>query len=516
MPVPVIPITGVGADFRTPGAYAEILFAQGPASAAAPNREVVLAMPMLSTGTWTAGTLYPIRQEADASTGAGVGSFLHRAARIFLQANRTARLWGLPVAETSGGTPAAATTIVTVATNATGVGTAVITITGVDCSYTFKANDTVTTIAAGLVTSINSQVNLPVTASAVAGAITITAKLKGISSGDGTVSVIRIRVSITAGIGTTITTAGAFLGASAAGVEGSTTEATNLATALANIINIRKYYVVVSANDATSIGNLQTHVLAKSQPRYGLRSVGIASYSGVLASAITLATGRNNARTRIAWAVKSESDNAQIAANYAAILQKHETVDSAFNFNGYGPGNGDWFVKPAYLSSDFPTVDDQSDAINGGLTPIAYNDAGSYVVMSCSTQSKNSSGSVNDFRATETKQVSVTDEFVDQELIDWALNDASKKFRDDDRLADGSVNPNQKLVRGVLTPSQRRSRTARRMDDFFKAGKIQDVDLSKASIATVKTGSRLEMSYDLRTIDWANQLTERVSETSTG
>lgn len=511
-----IPITGVGADYRVPGAYAEILFAQGPASVAAPTREVVLAMPMLSTGSWTAATLYPILSEKDASDGAGPGSFLHRAARVFLAANKSARLWGLPVAETSSGSPVAATTVITVATNATGVGTAVVTICGEDCSFTFKSADNVTTIAAGLKAAINAKTWLPVTADNSSGVLTLTAKLKGISSGDGTVSVIRIRVSITSGVGTTISTAGAFLGASVPGAEGSTTEGTNLATSLAAIISTRKYYVVSSAVDATSLGKLQTHVLLKSQPRYGLRSVGIAAYTHTLAAGTTVATGLNNARTRIAWAKNSESDAAEIAANYAAVLQKHEAVDSAYNFNGYGPGNGDWFVKPAYLSTDWPTADDQNDAINAGMTPIASTPSGSYIVMSCSTQSKNSAGTVNDFRATETKQVSVCDEFVDEELLDWALNDAGKKFRDDEKLADGTVNPNQRLQRGVLLPSQKRGRTAKRMDDFYKAAKLQDVEASKASIRTVKSGSRLEVGFDLHVIDWANQETLRVAEVSTG
>lgn len=511
-----IPITGVGADYLVPGGYAEILYAQGPASVAAATREVVLAMPMLSTGSWTAGQLYRCRSEQDAVAGAGPGSFAHRAARIFLTANKTAKLWILPVAETTGGSPVAATTIITVATTATGVGTAIVTICGEDCSYTFKSADTVTTIAAGLKAAINAKTHLPVTADNSSGVLTLTAKLKGISSGDGTVSNIRIRVSITSGVGTTISTAGAFLGASVAGAEGSTTEAAQLATALANIVSTRKYYVVSSALDATSIGNLQTHVLLKSQPRYGLRSVGIAAYTHTLAAGITLATGRNNARTRIAFCRNSESDAAEIAANYAAVLQKRESVDSAFNFNGYGAGNGDWFVKPAYLTSDWLTADDQNDAINAGLTPIASTETGTYIVKSNSTQSKNSAGTVNDQRATESKQVSVCDEFVDEELLDFALNDASKKFRDDEYLADGSVNPNQRLARNVMTPSQRVGRIKKRMDEYYAAGKLQDVEASKASISRGKSGGRLEIGFDLHVIDWMNQMTARVAEVSTG
>ena len=80
----LIPITGVAQDYRVPGAFAEILFSQGPASAASGVRGVVFVMPKISAGTWTAAVLYPVSNESDAATGAGEGSPLHRAIRKFM------------------------------------------------------------------------------------------------------------------------------------------------------------------------------------------------------------------------------------------------------------------------------------------------------------------------------------------------------------------------------------------------------------------------------------------------
>src|SRR5262245_30622231 len=129
----LIPITGVAQDYRVPGAYAEILFAQGPASAAAGVRQVVLVMPKLSAGTWTANTMYRVNNEKEAEDGAGAGSPLHRAARKFLRVNKDAKLWAVPYAETSGGTPVAATGTVTLTGTASGTGTIVVTVCGEDC-----------------------------------------------------------------------------------------------------------------------------------------------------------------------------------------------------------------------------------------------------------------------------------------------------------------------------------------------------------------------------------------------
>jgi phage tail sheath gpL-like len=509
-----IPITGLGADYLTPGAYAEILYAQGPASVAAGTRQVVLAMPMLSTGLWTAGQLYPIGNEKAASDGAGPGSMLHRAARIFLQANKDAKLYALPVTATTGGSPVAATATVTVATTATGQGTAIVTLCGEDCSFSFKSGDTVTTIAAGLKASINSKTWLPVTADNIAGVLTITAKLLGASQGTASLGVIRLRASYTAGVGTTVTTSGAFVGTGVAGVDGSTTEAAQLATALATIDAVRKYYIVTSAIDATSLSNLASHISNKSAPRQGLRSVGIAAYPGTLANAITLATARNYERLRIVWQANPDADCAEMAANYAAILQKRESADFAFNFNGYR--QVDWLIPPTYFAADRPDGDDMSDAIAGGLTPIGSDDSGSYIVKSNCTRSKNSAGTVNDQRATESKQVSVTDAFVDEELANWALNHAGKKLMDDEFLADGTINSNQRLIRNVLRPSMLIGDIKKRMDDYELAGQLDGVAETKATIRAVKTGGRIEVGFDLLVISWANILTERVAEVSTG
>ena len=126
-----IPITGLASNYRVPGAFAEILFGQGPSSAGVPNRDAVIVMPLLTTGSWTAATLYgPLRNEAEVSAGAGDGSPLHRAFRIMAKANRDGDIYALPVAETTGGSPVKANLDLTWATDPTGSGVTTIFIAG--------------------------------------------------------------------------------------------------------------------------------------------------------------------------------------------------------------------------------------------------------------------------------------------------------------------------------------------------------------------------------------------------
>jgi phage tail sheath gpL-like len=508
-----IPITGVAIDFRVPGSYAEILFAQGPATAFAGVRDVVLVMPKTSAGTATVNTLYPLPNEQTAETLGGSGSMLHRAARKFLSVNKDAKLYGIAYAASSGGSPVAATAVLTIATNATGTGTLTVMVCGETCQFTFASGATPTTIGDGIVAAINAKTWLPCTAANVTGTVTLTAKIAGASQGTASLGVIRVRTEITTGIGTTAAFGGAFLGSGAAGADGTTTEAANLATALAVIAANRKYYIAVSEHSATGLGNVKTHVSTKSEPRRGLRSVAIGGYTGTLANVTTLATGRNYERLQIVWQPNSEHDVAELVGAMAAIRQKTEAVDTAYNHNGYSLSD---ILLPAYSPSDFPNTDDQNDAINDGITCIASNDAGAYVVKSVNTRSKNSAGTVDDFRATETHRVSVCDEFVDEELADFALNYAKQKLEDDELLADGKPNPNQKNKRGVMRPSRFKPHILQRMDSFDSQAKLQDLQASKDSLRVKKTGARLECGFDLHVIDLLDQATYRVSEVSTG
>jgi phage tail sheath gpL-like len=514
MGAPIIPITGIDGSWRVPGPYAEVIFAQGPASAATGVREVVFVMPKLSAGTWTATTtLYPVGNEQDVITGAGEGSPLHRGIRKFMQVNKDAKVYALPVAETSGGSPVAATWTCLYATNATARGTTTVYICGEACSFTYASGDTVTTIAAGVKAAINAKPWLPVTADNSSGTLTVTAKLLGVSQGTATVPVISARAEISTGTGTTISVSGAHLGTGVAGADGTTTEAANLASALATIDSTRKYYIVSSANDATSLGHLKTHIVNKSEPRRGLRSVAITAYPGTLANATTLATGRNYERLQILWLEKPDNDCAEIAGAIAGIRQKAEALDATANLATYSLSD---ILSNCYSNADWPTDTDLNDAINDGLSPIQSTDSGPVWVMNVNTRSKNAAGTQDDFRATECHRVSGADLQVDEVLADWHLNMAGKKLENDTFLENGKPNPNQPLRPNVTRPSLYKPRLFSLLRDFFNRGHSQELDATLESVRVEKNGSRLECGYNLHIIDHNLIGTFRVAEVSTG
>lgn len=508
-----IPITGVDASWRLPGSYAEIIFAQGPASAAAGVRHVVFAMPKTSAGTWTAATLYAINNEKDAEDGAGAGSPLHRAVRKFLQVNKDAKLYGLPVSETSGGVPIAATWTLTVTNVPTARGVAVVTVCGEECSYGYTTSDTVTTIAAGLKAAVNAKPWLPVTADNALGVLTLTCKVKGLNGGTATVPVIACRGSVTTGTTTAVAASGAHLGTGAAGVEGTTTEQANLATALAAIDNTRRYYVVTSDTTATGLGNVKTHIVNKSEPRRGLRSVGIAAYPGTAANCTTIANGLNYERLQMLWLENPDNDVAEIVGAIAAIRQKKEALDATANMAMTSLSG---ILNNAYLTSDWQSDSELNDAINDGIAPIRSTDAGPVWIMNVNTRSKNAAGTQDDFRAAECHRVSGADLFTDEVLADWALNWGGLKLEDDETLADGKPNPNQKLRSGVVRPSIYKAHYLKLLQDFHDRNHAQSLAAMKGSVRCVKTGSRLEVGNNLHIIDHNLTGTFRVAEVSTG
>ena len=510
-----IPLTGIADNFIVPGQYAEILFAQGPASVALGARVVCLVMPMTAAGTWTAGELYgPLKSTGEASDGAGIGSPAHRAAKIFITANPGAKLFILPYAETVGGSPAKATATVTWVTDPTDSGATTITLCGEAIKTVFSSSDTITTIAEAQVLAINAREHLPVTAANVAGVLTVTAKINGISQGDGTTGVLRIRASIDSGIGTSVTASGAALGlgTGAPGAEGTTTEAAQFALALANLTAIRKYYIGSSLWDATSLQSLALHVSTKSLPISGLRSVAVAAYTGALAAAQTLATARNYERLQIVWQPNSEHDPAELVGNMLAIRQQKEQLYAAFNFDSYRGVN--WLIAPVASAADHMDPDDLNDALNDGLTPLQSDGTGSYVVSSMTTRSKNQAGTVADSRASESHRISVADQWTDQLLADISLTFGAQSLKDDERDADGNINFNQKQQKDVIRPSRVRGFLAKALDDGDDDRLLQEVAKSKAAIAVVKTGGRIESGVDLHIIDLAHQFTFRIAEVS--
>jgi phage tail sheath gpL-like len=498
--------------------YTQILFAQGPSIATGAARATVYLAPKTSAGTWTVNTTYKVRNEAEVIEGGGSGSPLHLMLRTHFRVNKRGDVYVIPYNESSG-SAVAADGYVSLTGTATSSGSLRVIVAGEEVDVAVAVGDTADAIGEKVEASVNAKSWLPVTASNTAGKVTFTAKVTGASQGDGTIGVISLRSQKSKAAGITVVMSGAYLGQGfgTAGVDGSTSELTNLQAALDTITATRYYYIVTSLSTSGALAALSNHIEAKSLPDPGLRSVGITGTSASLAAASALAVARNYERLQLVWQHKPESHMAEIIANVAAIRMKYEATDTAYNFDGFK--GQDWLVKNTASDADYLDSNDLNDALVDGLTPVQSSTTGSFLVMSCTTRSKDASGLLDDRRAVETHRVSVADEVVDTHKVRHSNTYASFKLKDDEKLPNGDVNPNQVRLAKVLTPSQYRSWLTGLLREFETQGKLKNVDATIAGINVgidPNNGGRLEVSYDLDVINLLHQTTVRVAEVSAG
>jgi phage tail sheath gpL-like len=489
-----IRLTGVADNFRDPSALAEIKFAQGPANAALGAREAVVVGPKLATGTATVNTLYSLPDEATAALLAGSGSPAHRLARKYLQYGSAPALYGVFYTPT-GGTAASASFAITGAPTKRGQATAQV--CDAVCSFGFTTNDNASSISEGVEAAINSNTHLPVTAAAYHAAtgtgVTVTSKIQSASMN----TAIRLRTEVTSGAGVTLGAGGDLTG-------GVGDDATPLETALNVLNNVRRYYVGVPISDATLAAKLKTHINNKSAPLPGLRSVGVIGGRGTIAATTTITNGLNAERIQYVLHEDSDHDPAELAGEVMGLRATVENRDSSANMAGTRLN-----LNKQYDQADWATPDERSTALNEGIAIIGSNDSGAFLTMSVDTRSKNPAGTVNDFRVTETHRVSVADEFMDRVLTTWATNYSGKKFKDDERLPNGKVNPNQIYTRTVVKPSMLRKMVAVILKQFEDEEKIQDAAVSIESIVSQKStlnSGRGEVSVNLRAIDHHHQM----------
>lgn len=519
------PITGFPSSYRAPFTAVEINFGQGPSTAEGAVRSTLYTGPKTSAGTGTVGTVYRITREQDAIDVAGVGSFLHRMCRLHLMVDKDAKLFAMPYAASSGSGVATATGTITITmssgSNPTATGRLLATVCGEEFTVAFRTSDTVTTIGDALAAQINNRQFLPLTAGNSGGVVTLTAKHAGASSGDGTVGVLRMRASVEAGKNVVVATSGAALGlgTGTAGADGATTETANLTTALAGIASSHYYYMGASVWTSAAVAPFKTHIANKSEPNPGARTAGWTAWTGTQSALTTIINAANYERRSFAWQENSEHDPAELVAQVVAIHRKKEAIRGRFVPDLYR--GTDWLIKACYDVADRPSTTEIDEACVDGITVIASDEVGSFLVMSLTSRSKNAAGTVDDFRAAERHRISYMDYFADKWLTRHQNTYAGFKLRPDKLNADGTIDANQDVPPRTVTPSRYKPFLNQIIDEDGDAGEglLQDSEAWKESVrANVdpSNNGRLELGASGRTADILHQTTLRLAETSPG
>ena len=164
----------------TPLFYAEV--DNSAANTATDSMQALIIGPMLASGKATAGELTIVGTADQAGELFGRGSVLHRMVKAYRTQDSMGTLYCMPLEDPSSGV--AATKTITVTGTATEAGTLSLYVGFELVQVGVAVGDEVNDVATRTASAINAMPDLPVTAQASAGVVTLTAKHKGLIGGD--------------------------------------------------------------------------------------------------------------------------------------------------------------------------------------------------------------------------------------------------------------------------------------------------------------------------------------------
>ena len=251
-----ISFNSIPANWRMPLYWVEL----DPSMAGLPatlGRSLLVGI-MSATGSAAPDVPIPVASQAQADALFGKGSQLACMFRTFFANNWANPVWGLPLADPTG---AASAGSILVASAPSQAGTIQLYIAGKNVPVYVGATDTVDIVASSIEAAINAKVDLPVTATATAGDVAITAKFKG-TAGDE----IMLSDSYYGSVGGETIPAGLTLTYTA--LTGGT-GVPAMTTAIANLGETEVDYVCMPFTDSTSLTAWETEFGFSDSGRWG-------------------------------------------------------------------------------------------------------------------------------------------------------------------------------------------------------------------------------------------------------
>lgn len=219
---------------------------------------------MTADGVAAADVAIPIGTQAQADKQFGEGSHLSNMFRAFFANNFANEVWGLPVAEPTGGTAASGTITVTLDAGGHEAGTLHIYIAGQHVPVNIGAADDAATVHGAIADAINENFDLPVTAVGTETEVTLTCNWKGTSGND-----IDVRDSYYGRLGSEELPAGVSIAYSTSGMLTGGAGVPVFDTAIANLGERNFEYVAMPFTDSTSLLAWETEYSFADTGRWG-------------------------------------------------------------------------------------------------------------------------------------------------------------------------------------------------------------------------------------------------------
>ncbi|MCW5666478.1 MAG: phage tail sheath subtilisin-like domain-containing protein [Piscinibacter sp.] len=279
-------------NVRTPGQYIEFDNTRAVQGLPAIWHRILVLGQRLNTGSVAAGVPVQILSGVQAEGYFGRGSMLAAMLAALKAANTYTECWAVGLDDNGAG--ASATGTIAFSNSPTESGTLNLYVGGQLVQYGVASGASATAIAAGVAAAINADTSLPVTASAAAGNVTLTARHKGEAGNS-----IDVRLNYQVGQATP-----KGLTVVITPMAGGTANP-DIQTAITAIGDEQYHTVVVPYTDATNLGKVESLLSTRFGPMVQKEGHAFTAAAGSHATLVTLGNGRNSPHLTIMGAGKS-------------------------------------------------------------------------------------------------------------------------------------------------------------------------------------------------------------------
>lgn len=484
--MPLSPPSGFSlSDKRTQFGFAVNLGVGSRGAGASPKRLVLLGN-KLTAGTAALETPLQVYSLDEVAAYCGKRSETYQMAKAVYAVKRDPNLWICPVAEGGGAVKATGTLAFTGAQVAAGV--ARLWIGGVLFEIAVALADTATAVAAAMAAAVNKAADLPVTATASTGTVTLTAAQGGPRGNNIT---LRAQTTATSQLvalngGTAAATAAPSKMGSGTATVGSVAD--DVTTALAAMAPLKFDRVVLAHDDATNLGRLKSHLNTYAGVGERKRQRGFAATVASQATGKTLSTGLNATRLTVLWHYNADDATGAIAAGAAAacLWGDAQLGGRVKGEESYAAQNLCGVRTPARVqvaSTDLPLGTVIRDCLDNGLTPLEPDPSnpGYARVHRPVTTYCVDTASLPDYRVLDTSKVTISDYVAEDLEATLASEYPNKNLAAEPTDGTGPTHPD------IVFPSMVRATIASRMKAHERAGLLERADELAGSIVVERS-----------------------------
>jgi len=307
----------------TPGTFVELDTSRMQFGLPQARTRSLIVGQKLGTGTAVANTLYRVLSAQHAKTLFGQGSMLADMFIGYFANDATTEVWGMGLADNGAGTAATGTIAFTGPATAAGIVELMVCDTRVQVAVT--SGMTATQIGTAAAAAINGYADLPVTAGAASGTVTLTARHKGLESNGLYLALNYHQGDVTpAGVGVTITAIGGVVAGAG------NPDASQVFTALGD----QAFQTIVHPwNDATNMGIIEAALADRATALKMNYSEAYAHNPGTFSALTTAAASRNSPYAPFTGMKGIPSAPWKVAAAYAAQIAFSARTDPGRPFN---------------------------------------------------------------------------------------------------------------------------------------------------------------------------------------